>query len=136
MQSLGCGTICVGTGLLLRALGQDRSKGQSVTTEGQTKSPFPSNSCGQSPGLQEPLRAGGASTPQLPPSLTPAILSTQGKIKTDGAARVSLMNETQAGEGQPDRDLFPWPWLCGSVAFSREPPVPGQEEACRVWPHP
>ena len=37
----------------------------SVTPEGQTKSPFPSNSCAQSLGLQEPL-GWGAPHPSLP----------------------------------------------------------------------
>lgn len=68
----------------------------SVTIEGQTKSPLPSNSCTQSLGLQEP-QGWGAPTPASPEPDSSNSLLTQEKIKTDGAAPVSLMNETRPG---------------------------------------
>lgn len=70
----------------------------SVTTEAQTKSPFPYNFCTQRRGLQEPLGGGGRlHTPASPEPDSSNSLSTQGKRKTDGATPVSLRNERRPG---------------------------------------
>lgn len=105
-----CCTTCVGTGLLLRAPARDGARASSVIPEGQTKRPFPSSSCGQS--------LGGLHTPASPEPDSSNPPSTQGKIKTDGAACVSLVNE-QGWGGAACRPVLFGP---GCVrAFPREP---------------
>lgn len=52
--------------------------------------------------------AGGPPHPTSPEHDSSNSLSTQGKIKTDGASAVSLMNEDRLG-GQPEGDVFPQP---------------------------
>lgn len=126
MHCLGCRTTCVGTGLLLRAPDQDRSKGRVCHYSRPDKKSIPSNSCAQSPGLQEPLRARGPPHPASPKHDSSNSLSTQGKIKTDGVAPVSLMNAARTG-GQPEGVVFQQPGYMGLDPRDRQE-LPDREE--------
>lgn len=99
--------------------GPRREQGPACHYRGPDKKSIPFQLPWTKPRPPGATKCWGPPKPSLARTKSSNSLSTQENIKTDGAAHVSLMNETQAEEGQPEGDLFPWLWPC--AGYSWEP---------------
>lgn len=115
--------------------GQDRSKGRVCHYRRPDKKSIPFQLLCTKPGPPGAAEGwGGVWRGEPPHPASPKhdssnSLSTQGKIKTDGAAPVILMNETRQG-GQPEGNVFA-AWLCRASSQG-----PLRREIRSSWPNP